>query len=229
EQHGEGALLPELLQELEILRVPRAHLKHDARRIPARAQRFLNLLDVTLIGDFHRDNPDAVLAGQLEGPRQAFFAEALEVVRAGPRLVSTHPGGHHAVGGEGRHRLSHVVPSVDRAKTCEEVHPALVESDAVVLEPGRLVLFSVAADQAIAGRDAHHAADAGQLGEEPLRNGLHYLRRSDEVDLGDRDAGAAVVVFSRGDAGILGPLVEISFARAGWCLRVEGDDLLWSF
>src|SRR5262245_32046307 len=80
EENGKVLLLANHLQKLEVLRVACADLQHHACRVPRVVERRTDLVDVTWIGDLHRDHLDAVLTGKLEHPWQASFAEPLEVI-----------------------------------------------------------------------------------------------------------------------------------------------------
>jgi hypothetical protein len=64
-------LLAKALQELEVLSVPGAHLKHDARRPTGGGERAVNLVYLPRVGYLHRDDADAALTGRLEHPAQA--------------------------------------------------------------------------------------------------------------------------------------------------------------
>ena len=91
DQHRELLLLADELQQLEVLRVARADLQHDARRVAGCRERAADFVDVRLVRHLHRDHANAVFAGELEHVRQAACAEALERIRRRARLVCAHP------------------------------------------------------------------------------------------------------------------------------------------
>src|SRR5439155_11768374 len=80
DEYREVLLSSDVLQQLEVLGVPRADLQHHAGWTARGLQRSAYLIDVRLVGDFHGDDTNAVFSGQLEHIRQALRAEALERV-----------------------------------------------------------------------------------------------------------------------------------------------------
>src|SRR6266849_2587548 len=92
EKDGELRLLTNLLEQLEVLRVPRADLEHHARGVARRAYRLVDFVDVSRIADLHCDHFDSVLSRQFENPWQALRSEPLKVIGAGAGLVRPHPG-----------------------------------------------------------------------------------------------------------------------------------------
>ena len=65
--------------------------------LPDSRERLADLVDVRLVRHLHRDDADAVLAGELEHEGQAVGPVALEVVGAGARLVGARARGDDAV------------------------------------------------------------------------------------------------------------------------------------
>ena len=125
-----------------------------------------------LVRHLHGDDADAVLAGQLEQPRQAGGAEPLEVVRRGARLVGAGARGDDAVLGERAEGRLDAGRRVDGAQPGEHVQRVLREGDAVVLEAERLELAAVAADGAELLGDAHDLLDGLELFERRRRHGV---------------------------------------------------------
>ena len=121
EQHRQLRLLSHGLEQLEVLRVAGPDLEHHAGGVAGLGERLADLLDVGLVGDLHRDDPDSVLAGELEDEGQALGPVALEVVGAGARLVGAGSRGDDpALLQRGEHRLG-VLAGVDRAQAREEM------------------------------------------------------------------------------------------------------------
>jgi len=71
-------LAPDSFEELKILRVSRTDLQHRAGRVPAEPHGFVNLINMRLARDFHRNHFDAIFTRQLKYPLQTFLAHALE-------------------------------------------------------------------------------------------------------------------------------------------------------
>ena len=176
EQHRHLVLRADRLEQLEVLRVARADLQHHAGGVSRRCERAADLVDVRLARHLHGDDADAVLAGELEELRQAGGAVALEIVRAGARLVGAGARGDDAVLGERAEGRLDVLAGVDGAQPGEDVQRVLREADAVVLEAERLELAAVAADGAVLLGDAHDLLDRFELLERRRRQRVRRRR-----------------------------------------------------
>jgi hypothetical protein len=163
DQHRKFLLSSDQLQELEVLRVARADLKHDARRIAGFSERIANFVDVGLMGHFHRDDLDAVFARELEDIGQAFRAEALERVGRGARLVCAHARANLTMRRERFHHRLDRLRGIDGAESGKHVKRVLSEVHAVVIERRwTIVALFMAAQHAIRFGDAHDLRDAWQ-------------------------------------------------------------------
>src|SRR5437660_6522541 len=134
DQHGKFLLASDQLEQLEILRVARADLQHDAGWIAGLGERVADFIDVRLVRHLHRDDLDAVFAGQLENIRQALRAETLERIRRCPRLVCAHPRADLSVERERLHHRLHRFRGIDSAQPGAHMQAVLSEMHAVVIE-----------------------------------------------------------------------------------------------
>src|SRR5262249_52605633 len=102
EENGKLALLPDGLQQLEVLRVARPDLQHDACRASGlRAlERRADLVEVAFAENLHRGDLDPVFDRELEDVGEALFAVALKLVRARARFVRAHARGPDASRGD---------------------------------------------------------------------------------------------------------------------------------
>ena len=191
EQDRKLILSSHALEQFEILTVAGADLEHDACFVACFAQRFTDFIDMILVRDLHRDHLDAVLAGQRENVRQAFFAVALKRIGIGSRLVRAHPRANLTVLAKRPQHQFDMLRRIHGAETGKHVEIVLPEPDAVVFERRRPVVVLVPPQDPVALRNPHDAFHA--------RQGLHLVdgqarRIADEINLGQRLLGAVNVM-----------------------------------
>ena len=211
------------LQELEVLDVARADLKHDAGGLSRLLEALGDLVHVALVRHLHRDDADAVFSREREDVRQAAPAVPLKRVGARARLVGAHPRRREGEALEGAEHGLDVVVRVDGAETRENVQVVLRELHAVVREAARAPVVLVAPEDTVFLGDAHDALDAGQDADVLDREAM---RVADEVDLGHRLLGALHAMDPHLDPGQAAERVQ-EVAFGGRVLgegRVEKDD-----
>ena len=123
---GKSLLLADLLEQLEVLRVARADLQHHAGRRRRPRERGADLVDVrarAVTSMAITRTPCLPASSKTQG--RHCLAEALEVVRAGARLVGAHARGRDArLAQRGASSALDVLARVDRAEAGEDVDSA---------------------------------------------------------------------------------------------------------
>lgn len=162
EEHGMPLLPAHMFEQLEVLRIPGAYLEHHTGGVACFFEGFVNLVNVPLMGHFHRDDADIVLAGKLKNPGQAGRAVSLERVGTRARFVGTHARALLTMFLERLHHDFHMFGRVNSAQAGEYMQVILAEAHPIVIESLLPIFFAVASEDAVALLYAHCTLHAGK-------------------------------------------------------------------